>query len=74
MSQTQMPCLPRDVVAEFEDPRRTAGDDPLAGVRSRVEVKLDAEREIEATFGGSVDQRTKLDQAQSHFFQRKNAS
>jgi len=69
-----MPCLPRDVVAQFEHARRTARNDPLAGVRSRAEVKLDAEREIEAAFCGSIDQSTKLDQAQSHFFQRKNAS
>ena len=74
MPQTQMPGLPRDVVAQFEHARRTAGDDPLAGVRGRVEVKLDTEREIEATLAGaSISVRSSI-QAQSHRFQRKNAS
>ncbi|HEX3455685.1 MAG TPA: hypothetical protein VHS03_13745 [Gaiellaceae bacterium] len=58
----EVPRLPRDGFAGTEQPAPPAQDDPLAGVGGGIQVKVDAEREVETPLGRRVDQRLQLDQ------------
>ena len=58
----EVPRLPGDRLARTQQPARSALDNPLAGIGGGIQVKVDAEREVETTFGRRVDQRLQLDQ------------
>ncbi len=58
-----MACFRGDLVAHLEEARSSAADDALAGLGRRIEVQLDAEREVEASLGRSCDRCLQPDQA-----------
>ncbi len=66
-----MPSFPRDLPTEREHTRRRAGNDTLACVNGRLEMDVDAQREVEAPLAGRSDQRRELDAA--HEPQRASA-
>src|SRR5207237_1016068 len=53
--QPEMPRSPRDPIAQSQHTRRLAGDGTLVRRRSRAQVRLHAERAVEARYGLSRD-------------------
>jgi hypothetical protein len=59
----EMPSLPGDLVAGPEHTRAWASNDTLAGVSCRLQMHVDAQREVEAPLAGRTDQRHELNPA-----------